>query len=121
MVVWRLLADRFAPEVATGAVLLLAFCPPAYVFSLAYSEPLFRNVDSLADPQRPAHTAILVAGIPLVGSSHRDVSPWSPAAQSGRRWSATMNRISIRVAANSGPPRWVHREEHNLGAVPSLP
>jgi hypothetical protein len=47
VIVWRLLADRFAPEVATGAVLLLAFCPPAYVFSLAYSEPLFLVVASL--------------------------------------------------------------------------
>ncbi len=41
VLVWRLLADRFGGEVATGSILLLAFSPPAYVFSLAYSEPLF--------------------------------------------------------------------------------
>jgi hypothetical protein len=38
---WKLLAERFDPGLATGAVALLAFSPPAYVFSLAYSEPLF--------------------------------------------------------------------------------
>ena len=38
---WRLLADRFGASTATGAVALLAFNPAAYVFSLAYSEPLF--------------------------------------------------------------------------------
>ncbi len=38
---WKVLADRFSPALATGAVALLAFSPPAYVFSLAYSEPLF--------------------------------------------------------------------------------
>ncbi len=38
---WRLLADRLGVSVATGALVLLAFSPAAYVFSLAYSEPLF--------------------------------------------------------------------------------
>ncbi len=38
---WRLLAERFDPDLATGAVALFAFSPSACVFSLAYSEPLF--------------------------------------------------------------------------------
>ena len=38
---WRLLADRWNPPVATGAVALLAFAPPAYSFSMVYSESLF--------------------------------------------------------------------------------
>ena len=38
---WRLLAERFDAALATRALLLLAFSPAAYVFSLAYSEPLF--------------------------------------------------------------------------------
>ncbi len=41
VLVWKLLAERFEPALATGGVALLAFSPPAYVFSLAYSEPLF--------------------------------------------------------------------------------
>lgn len=41
VLVWRLLADRFDAPAATGAVALLSFAPPAYVFSMAYSESLF--------------------------------------------------------------------------------
>jgi hypothetical protein len=41
VVVWRVLADRLGAAIATAAVLLLAFAPSAYVFSLPYSEPLF--------------------------------------------------------------------------------
>ncbi len=41
VLVWKVLSERFSPSLATGALLLLAFSPPAYVFSLAYSEPLF--------------------------------------------------------------------------------
>ena len=38
---WRLLADRWDETVATGALLLLSFSPPAYTFSMVYSESLF--------------------------------------------------------------------------------
>jgi len=41
VLLWKLLAERFEATLATGTVALLAFSPPAYVFSLAYSEPLF--------------------------------------------------------------------------------
>jgi hypothetical protein len=41
VLVWKVLAERFSPALATGAVALLAFSLPAYVCSLAYSEPLF--------------------------------------------------------------------------------
>jgi len=41
VLLWRLLADRLDPSAATHAIALLAFSPPAYVFSLAYSESLF--------------------------------------------------------------------------------
>ena len=42
VLLWRLLADRFGTAVASGAVALLAFSPPSFAFSMAYSEPLFR-------------------------------------------------------------------------------
>jgi len=38
---YRLFAERFDERVAMGAILLLAFNPAAYVFSMAYSESLF--------------------------------------------------------------------------------
>lgn len=41
VVVWRVLADRLDAPAATAGVVLLAFAPSAYVFSLPYSEPLF--------------------------------------------------------------------------------
>ncbi len=41
IVVWRLLADVYGPEVATGGLALMAFSPAAYAFSLGYSESLF--------------------------------------------------------------------------------
>lgn len=41
VLLWRLLADRLDPPVATRSIALLAFSPAAYVFSLAYSESLF--------------------------------------------------------------------------------
>jgi Mannosyltransferase (PIG-V) len=41
VVVWRLLADVFGPTVATRGTALLAFAPPAFVFSLVYTESLF--------------------------------------------------------------------------------
>jgi len=39
--IWRVLAERLGDAAATGGIALLAFAPPAYVFSLPYSEPLF--------------------------------------------------------------------------------
>jgi hypothetical protein len=41
IVIWRVLADRLGPTTATAGTALLAFAPPAYVFSMAYSESLF--------------------------------------------------------------------------------
>lgn len=41
ILIWRALDLRLGSTVATGGVLLLAFAPPAYVFTMAYSEPLF--------------------------------------------------------------------------------
>lgn len=41
VLIWKLLAERFSTSLATRALVLLAFSPAAYVFSLAYSEPLF--------------------------------------------------------------------------------
>ena len=41
VLVWRVLADRLGPEVASPAVAFMAFSPASYVGSLAYSEPLF--------------------------------------------------------------------------------
>jgi hypothetical protein len=38
---WRVLADRFGGRSATLGLALLAFSPPAFVFSLAYGESLF--------------------------------------------------------------------------------
>ncbi len=38
---WRVLDLRLGGTVATGGLLLLSFAPSAYVFSMAYSEPLF--------------------------------------------------------------------------------
>jgi hypothetical protein len=39
--IWRLLADRIDERTATGGLALLAFAPPSYAFSMAYSESLF--------------------------------------------------------------------------------
>ncbi len=47
VLLWRMLADRLDPRVATGAIALLAFSPPAYVFSMAYSESLFLVIAAL--------------------------------------------------------------------------
>lgn len=41
VLIWRVLADRLDAATATAGVVLLAFAPSAYVFSLPYSEPLF--------------------------------------------------------------------------------
>jgi hypothetical protein len=47
VLIWKLLAERFGGVLATEALALLAFCPAAYVFSLAYTEPLFLAVSAL--------------------------------------------------------------------------
>lgn len=41
VVAWRVMADRLGPRAATAGLALLAFSPPAYAFSLIYSESLF--------------------------------------------------------------------------------
>jgi hypothetical protein len=41
VVAWRVMADRLGPRAATTGLALLAFSPPAYAFSLIYSESLF--------------------------------------------------------------------------------
>ncbi len=41
VLIWRVLADRLDAATATTGIVLLAFAPSAYVFSLPYSEPLF--------------------------------------------------------------------------------
>lgn len=41
VVAWRVIADRLGDRAATAGVALLAFAPPAYSFSMAYSESLF--------------------------------------------------------------------------------
>jgi len=45
--IYRYLMERFAPATALPAVVLLAFSPPAYVFSMAYSESLFLLIAAL--------------------------------------------------------------------------
>src|SRR5215213_3013137 len=45
--IYRYLMERFAPATALPAVVLLAFSPPAYVFSMAYSETLFLLIAAL--------------------------------------------------------------------------
>ncbi len=77
--IWRLLADRMDAGVATSAAMLLALSPPAYVFSLAYSESLFLLIAALFYLARPgsrwrvplAVVAMLtrVAGMAVVASS----------------------------------------------------
>jgi hypothetical protein len=41
VLIWRVLETRMGSTAATGGIALLAFAPPAYVFSLPYAEPLF--------------------------------------------------------------------------------
>jgi hypothetical protein len=41
IVVWRLLADVFGDATATRGTALFAFAPPAFVFSMVYTESLF--------------------------------------------------------------------------------
>ena len=41
VLIWRVLETRMGSAAATGGLALLAFSPPAYVFSLPYAEPLF--------------------------------------------------------------------------------
>ncbi|MER3418875.1 MAG: hypothetical protein C4343_07265 [Chloroflexota bacterium] len=41
VLIWRVLADRLDAATATAGVVLLAFAPSAYVFSLPYAEALF--------------------------------------------------------------------------------
>lgn len=48
VLVWRLLADVFGPTIATRGTALLAFAPPAFVFSLIYTESLFVMLSAAA-------------------------------------------------------------------------
>lgn len=41
VLIWKVLAERLRPAVASEAIGLLAFSPPAFILSLAYSESLF--------------------------------------------------------------------------------
>lgn len=41
VILYRVFHERFGPQAAWSGVALLSFSPPAYVFSMAYSEPLF--------------------------------------------------------------------------------
>jgi mannosyltransferase PIG-V len=47
VVLWRMLERRFDARTATGATALLAFAPPAFVFSMGYTESLFLLLGSL--------------------------------------------------------------------------
>lgn len=79
VLIWIVLAARLGDGAATGGVLLLAFAPPAYVFSLPYSETLFLAAAALffcAGPDSRwrlplAALAMLtrIAGAALVASS----------------------------------------------------
>ncbi|MEI7745374.1 MAG: mannosyltransferase family protein, partial [Chloroflexota bacterium] len=41
ILIWRVLADRLGNRAADRGLALLAFAPPAFAFSMVYSEPLF--------------------------------------------------------------------------------
>lgn len=82
VLIWKLLAERFRPVLASEALGLLAFSPPAFVLSMAYSEPLFLVLAagyflSRAHPARRAVLAALamaarIAGVAVVASAAVD-------------------------------------------------
>ncbi|MDQ6794350.1 MAG: hypothetical protein M3067_05960 [Chloroflexota bacterium] len=82
VLIWKLLAERFRPVVASEALGLLAFSPAAFVLSMAYSEPLFLVLAagyflSRAHPVRHAvlaalATATRIAGTAIVASAAVD-------------------------------------------------
>ena len=63
LLVWRLLAERWDPSIATGAVALLSFAPTAYVFSMAYSESLFLVAVAGSMLARRAWIGALLGGV----------------------------------------------------------
>lgn len=82
VLIWKLTAERFRPVLASQAIGLLAFSPPAFVLSMAYSEPLFLVLAagyflSRAHPVRRAVLAALgmatrIAGAAIVASAAFD-------------------------------------------------
>jgi len=78
ILIWRVLADRFGGRTATAGTALLAFAPPAYVFSLAYSESLFVLLAALSfavsrslwrGPIGFAASLTRIAGLAIVASA----------------------------------------------------
>ena len=74
VLIWKLLAERFRPVLASQAIGLLAFSPPAFVLSMAYSEPLFLVLAagyflSRAHPARRAVLAALAMATRIAGAA----------------------------------------------------
>ncbi len=91
VLVFVFLAQRFGEEAATNGVLLLAFSPAAYVFSMAYSEPLFLVLATLAFLLRGRGRILAAAGAMLARASglaifaSSVVAAWRARHDPGRR------------------------------------
>jgi len=105
VIVWRLLADSFGDVTATRATALFAFAPPAFVFSMVYTESLFvlLAAASLVAARRSSRwalpaaflaglsrvTSVAIAGSALVGAIR---------STGRRRWIALGSVVAVLVA-----------------------
>jgi hypothetical protein len=64
--IYRLFSERFDERVALGGILLLAFNPAAYVFSMAYSESLFVMLLALFYLRDTTWPAPITAGLTML-------------------------------------------------------
>jgi hypothetical protein len=90
VVIWRLLADSFGNVAATRGIALFAFAPPAFVFSMVYSESLFvlLGASSLLAMRRLSRWALpaaFLAGLTRVTAVVIALSALVRAIQSGGR------------------------------------
>ena len=63
IIAYRLFVERFSARTAFWAIMLLAFSPVAYVFSMAYTESLFTLMVGLYFVNRYGRSAPLIAGL----------------------------------------------------------
>ncbi len=106
LLVFGVLAQRFGEKAATNGVLLLAFAPAGYVFSLAYSEPTFLLLAALAFLLKGRGRILAAAGAMLARASglailaSSVVAAWA-ARHDPRRWRVLVG-MALAVALTFG-------------------
>lgn len=93
ILLYLLLLERFGEDAATNGVLLLAFAPAAYVFSLAYSEPTFLVLGTLVFLLRGRRRILAAIGAMLARASGLAIFVSSVVAA----WQARHDRARWRI------------------------